>query len=270
MRFAICNELFEGWDFRRQVEFVKAAGYDGLELAPFTFADSVTEVSADRRKELKKIAADNGLELTGLHWLLVKPPGLHLTHPDKAIRAKTVDYLKHLIDFAGDVGAKFMVFGSPNQRKIVPEITRDEGWKHAVESFAACGDTAAKRGVTFCLEALPTDLTNILNTNDEVIRMVRDLDHPGIRMMVDVKSMCAESISIPDNIRNSREFFRYVHANDRNLRGPGFGDVDFKPILGTLKEVGYNGWVSVEVFDFKPDPETIARESLKYLRASLP
>ena len=116
MRFAICNELFESWDFRRQVEFVKATGYDGLELAPFTFADSVTEISADRRKELKKIAADAGLELTGLHWLLVKPPGLHLTSPDKAIRAKTVDYLKQLIDFCGDLGAKFMVFGSPNQR----------------------------------------------------------------------------------------------------------------------------------------------------------
>jgi sugar phosphate isomerase/epimerase len=53
------------------------------------------------------------------------------------------------------------------------------------------------------------------------------------------------------------------------MRGPGFGDVDFKPILRTLKEVGYNGYVSVEVFDFKPDPETIARESLRYLKASL-
>jgi sugar phosphate isomerase/epimerase len=270
MRFAICNELFEGWDFRRQVEFVKKTGYDGLELAPFTFADSVTEISADRRKELKTIAADAGLELTGLHWLLVKPPGLHITHPDKAIRAKTVDYLKHLIDFCGDVGGKVMVFGSPNQRKILPEITRDQGWQYAVESFAACGDTAAKRGVTLCLEALPESLTNVLNTNAEVIRMVRDINHPAIRMMVDVKSMCAESISIPENIRNSREFFRYVHANDANMRGPGFGDVDFKPILRTLQEVGYNGYVSVEVFDFKPDPETIARESLRYLRASLP
>lgn len=270
MRFAICNELFEGWDFRRTVEFVKATGYDGLELAPYTFADSVADISADRRKELKRIAADHGLELTGLHWLLVKPVGLHLTSPDAAVRAKTVDYLRHLIDFAGDVGAKFMVFGSPNQRKVVPEITREQGWRYAVEGFAACGDSAASRGVTFCLEALPESLTNILNTNAEVIRMVREINHPSIRMMIDVKSMCAESIGIPDNIRHSREFFRYVHANDANLRGPGFGDVDFKPILGTLREVGYAGWVSVEVFDFKPDPETIARESLRYLRASLP
>jgi sugar phosphate isomerase/epimerase len=269
MKFAICNELFEGWDFRRTVEFVKATGYDGLELAPFTLAESVTEISADRRKELKKIASDHGLELTGLHWLLVKPAGLHLTSPDKALRAKTVDYLKHLIDFCGDVGGKVMVFGSPNQRKIVPEITRQQGWQYAVEGFAACGDTAAKRGVTLCLEALPESLTNVLNTNEEVIRMVKDINHPSIRMMVDVKSMCAESISIPDNIRNSREFFRYVHANDANMRGPGFGDVDFKPILKTLKEVGYSGYVSVEVFDFKPDPETIARESLRYLKASL-
>ena len=62
------------------------------------------------------------------------------------------------------------------------------------------------------------------------------------------------------------EAVAYIHANDANGRGPGFGDVDFVPIVKALKDVDYQGYVSVEVFDFKPDPETTARESLGYLK----
>ena len=269
MRFAICNELFKDWPFRKVVEFVAATGYDGLELAPFTFADSVADISADQRREIKRIAADHGIVLTGLHWLLVRPEGLHVCSPDPVVRARTVDYLRQLVDFCADVGGTTMVFGSPHQRSIPPGMARETGRQLARDSFAACAAAAQNRGITLCLEALPADLTNLLTTNAEVIEMVQAIGHPNIRMMLDVKSMCAESIPLPENIRACRDFFRYVHANDANLRGPGFGAVDFKPILSTLKEVGYEGFVSVEVFDFKPDPETIARQSLGYLKSCL-
>jgi sugar phosphate isomerase/epimerase len=270
MRFAICNELFQGWDFKRIVDFVADTGYDGLEIAPFTLADSVVHIPAGRREELKKIAADRGIALTGLHWLLVKPEGLHVTTADEAVRQRTIDYLRHLVDFCGDVGGKVMVFGSPNQRSIPEGTAPEEGWKRALDSFAACGDTAKSRGVTLCLEALPAGLTNLLNTNAQVIAAVKEINHPNIRMMVDVKSMCAESMPVADNIRACDGWFRYVHANDANLKGPGFGDVDFKPIFQALTELSYAGYVSVEVFDFTEGPETIARKSLEYMRSCLP
>jgi len=269
MRFAICNELFEGWEHRRVVEFVAQTGYDGLELAPFTFGDHVGEVSADRRVEIRRIAEDHGLAITGLHWLLVKPEGLHLLHPQAAVRNRTVDYLRALIDFCADVGGTNLVFGSPKQRNLDAGVRPDDAWLWARESFFACGEAAAKRGVTLCLEALPEDLTNFLNTNAEVIDLVRAVAHPNVRMMVDVKSMCAEAMPIDDNIRACRGWFRHVHANDANLLGPGFGDVDFRPILGELKEQAYTGFVSVEVFDFTPGPEEIAKRSLAYMRECL-
>ncbi|OHE88346.1 MAG: hypothetical protein A3G75_04245 [Verrucomicrobia bacterium RIFCSPLOWO2_12_FULL_64_8] len=267
MRFAICNEVFAGWDFRRVVEHVAGLGYDGLEIAPFTLADQVNGISPARRRELRALAAERGLAITGLHWLLVKPAGLHVCHPDPAVRLRTVDYLRRLIDFCADLGGMTLVFGSPDQRSIPAGISRESGWRWAAESFAACGPAARGRGVTLCLEALPANLTNLLNTNAEVIAMVREIGHEGIRMMLDVKSMCAESLPVPENIRACRGWFHHFHANDANLRGPGFGKVDFKPILQALDEAGYQGFVSVEVFDFAPDPETIARESLRYLRA---
>ena len=85
-------------------------------------------------------------------------------------------------------------------------------------------------------------------------------------MILDVKAMCSEARPIPQIIRESRGEFAYFHANDRNLKGPGFGDVDFKPIAAALKEAGYGGYVSVEVFKFEEGAETIATKSLEYLQ----
>jgi sugar phosphate isomerase/epimerase len=269
MRFAICNELFEGWEFRRVVAYLAGLGYDGVEIAPYTLASHVDEISPARRRELRAIARDHGMAITGLHWLLVKPAGLHLTHVDGAMRARTVDYLRRLIDFCADLGGETLVFGSPNQRSVPTGMASEAGWRLAREGLTACADAAESRGVTLCLEALPANLTNFLNTNAEVMAMVREIARPGVGMMVDVKSMCAEALPVAENIRACRGWFRHVHANDANLRGPGFGDVDFKPIVAALVETGYGGFVSVEVFDFKPDPETVARESLRYLRDCL-
>jgi sugar phosphate isomerase/epimerase len=269
MKFAICNELFAGWDFADTVGFIKQTGYDAIELAPFTFADSVAEISCQKRREIRKITEDAGLAITGIHWLLVKPKGLHINHPNPLIRRRTVAYLQKLIDFCGDVGGNNLIFGSPEQRQVLPGISREAGWQYTVESFAACGEIAAARNVVLCLEALPRNLTNILNTNEEVLTMVKTINHPNIRMMLDVKSMCAEEKSIPENIHHCAGYFEHFHANDANLRGPGFGAVDFVAIFAALRAVHYDQYVSVEVFDFTPTAETIAVESLAYMQKSL-
>lgn len=270
MKWAICNELFEGWDFPRVARFTAGLGYHGLEIAPFTLAEQVEDIPQAKRRELRTIAEDAGLAIAGLHWLLAKPEGLHLTHPEPAVRQRTLDHLRRLVDLCADLGGGVMVFGSPKQRSVLPGVSRDDAWKWAIEGFSGTGEAAAARGVTLCLEALPPDLTNLLNTNAEVRAMVAEVSHPSVQMMVDVKSMCAEPLPVPENLRTCRGLYRHVHANDANLRGPGFGAVDFRPILGELVREGFDGFVSVEVFDFSPDPETVARESLRYLKACLP
>jgi sugar phosphate isomerase/epimerase len=78
--------------------------------------------------------------------------------------------------------------------------------------------------------------------------------------------MCSETKPIPQIIRESWPGFAHFHANDKNLKGPGFGNVDFRPIATALKDVGYDGFVSVEVFKFDEGAEAIARGSIEYLR----
>ncbi len=269
VKFSICNEMFAGWSLREVAELAAALGYRGIEIAPFTLAESVCDVPMAERRRIRAVVEGAGLEVVGLHWLLVKPRGLHLNHPGDAVRRRTVDYLKALIDFCADVGGTVMVFGSPAQRRVLPGLAREQAWEYAVRAFRECGLAAQDRGITLCLEALPPDQTNFLNTTEEAISMVRSVGNPNVQMALDVKSMCSEDGAIPDMIRSSSAHLKHFHANDANLNGPGFGDVDFVPVFRALREVGYQGFVSVEVFDCKPDPRTVAGGSLKYMRECL-
>lgn len=268
MRFATCNEMFQGWSWRHTCAAVSAAGYGGIEIAPFTFCDDVRSLDASARAEMRDVAARAGLEICGLHWLLVKPEGLELLSPSAEVRATARDYLLALVDLAGDVGmpGATLTLGSPAQRRIPAGMSREQALSLLREALLPVGDRALQRGVKLCLEPLPTGMTNIMNTAAETRQVVDFIGHLGIGMMLDVKSMCAEVRPPADTIMEMAGAFSHFHANDANMRGPGTGNVDFVPILGALRGVGYHGYVSVEVFDYSPDPVTIARESLAYLK----
>ncbi len=268
--FAICNELFEGWTFDRVCRFVKSAGYDGLELAPFTLATPITDLTPARRAELRQQADGAGVSIVGLHWMLARTQGLHLTSPDPIVRARTGAYLVALAQACGDLGGRVLVFGSPAQRALLPGVTSDRAFEYAADTIRAAVKAFDALGVSFCMEPLPREETDFVNTCAEAVRLIDMVGHPRVVLHLDVKSMASEPTPIPDLIRRYASRTGHFHANDPNRRGPGFGDVDFVPIFAALRDGGYNQWVSVEVFDYAPDPETVARKSLDYMKACLP
>jgi len=266
VRFAICNEMFEGWEWGRTCRFAAEVGYQGIEVAPFTLAQSVNDISAESRLRIRREAEQAGLAIVGLHWLLVSPKGMYLNHPDAAIRQQTADYLCSLVDFGADLGGTLMVFGSPKQRSVHPDLDPSIARRFAKEALARPLDRAAQRGIIICFEPLSPEETDFINTAAEARALIEEVAHPNLRLILDVKAMSSEGRPIPEIIRENREHVAHVHANDANRRGPGFGDTDFGPIAKTLADIGYKGWVSVEVFEYSPDPETIARQSLAYLQ----
>lgn len=266
MRFAICNELFENWPWEKVCEFASGLGYEGLEVSPFTLADSAEHVTAARRVELRRSAEARAIEILGLHWLLVKPPGLYITHPDPVVRRRTADYFRQLVDLCADLGGKVMVIGSPKQRSLLPGVTLEQAAEFAKEVFRPSLDPAARRGVTLAFEPLGPAETDFMNTVDQSIDLVNQINHPNFRLNIDVKAMSSEAVPIPDVIRAAKGYVAHVQVNDANLLGPGMGEVAYEPIIAALREIGYDGWLSVEAFDFKPGAEHIARESVRYLQ----
>lgn len=271
MKISVCNELFEGWPIEKVFEYAAGLGYDGVEIAPYTLADSVRKISPKRRRAIRQAAETWGVEIVGLHWLLVKPKGLSINHPDEAIRTRTREYIKALIDLCADLGGRLLLHGSPRQRTV------QEGWdsalarEYAKETFRGCMELAQERKVFYCIEPLTRTNTNFINTVKEGVRFAREVGHPHFKLMFDCRSASENEPSVTDALASALKsrMLCHVHVNDANGRGPGFGQTRFLPILRTLKENHYRGYISVEVFHFDPDPRTIASRSIGYLRGIL-
>lgn len=270
--FAICNEIYtsdparKDWSPERVFEHAARTGYDAVEIAPFTVCRRVSELGSVERQRLRDQARAAGVGICGIHWLLAQTEGFHITHPDPAVRERTARYLRELVDFGADLGGGILVFGSPKQRSLMPGVGMEQAWEYATGVFREAVARAEERGVVICFEPLAPSETDFINTAAEARRFAAQFGSPAMRIILDVKAMSSEGTPIPTLIRESAGHFAHFHANDPNLKGPGFGSMDFKPIAAALREVGYRGHVSVEVFRFEEGPEEIAGRSLACLR----
>src|SRR5262245_43641 len=234
MRYAICNETFEGWEHARVCECVAKLGYTGLEIAPFTLAPRITDVSQETRRRLRKEAEDCGLQILGLHWLLAKTEGLQLTSADPAVRKRTAEYLVELARSTRDLGGDLMVFGSPAQRRIPDGKSRAEATDLAIDTFERAASGFAEAGVRLCLEPLSPPEADFINTCAEALDILRRLENPSFALHLDVKAMSTDDAPTPELIRKHGGRAGHFHANDVNRRGPGFGTTDFVPIFEAL------------------------------------
>jgi len=270
MRHAICNEIFQGWSFADAARFARSTGYTGLEIAPFTLAENPSDISPPQRIEYRDILKSEGLTFVGLHWLMVSPKGLHVTTPDVALRKKSWQHIRDLIDLCADLGPNgVMVFGSPVQRSTVDGATIPEATVRYIDGLSTVALQAEQRGVTILVEALPVEQSNVVNTLAEAASIVRQIRSPAIQTMFDTHNAVDETEPHAALIEEYFDVIRHVHVNEVDGRHPGMADYDFKPVLRTLKRLGYQGWVSLEAFDFSFGAERIARESIDYLNGEM-
>jgi len=278
MKYAICNELFvhgnptlkeltasRFWTLAEAAQCAAALGYRGLEIAPFTLGPDPVALPARDRQRLRQEVESTGLHVVGLHWLLAGTQGLHLTDPDPAVRRRTAEHVTRLVDLCADLGGSIMVWGSPFQRSLRPGVTPARADAHAIEVWESVLPLCKARGVTIALEPLTPAETDFVTTAEQARRLIRRVNHTNFRLHLDTKAMSSEGTPIPQIVRDAADVLVHFHANDPNLRGPGDGDLDHGPIAAALHELGYRGWVSVEVFDFRPDPATIGRRAIDYL-----
>jgi len=269
-RHSICNEGFDKWPFAEACQAIRKAGYTGIEIAPFTLAEDPAAIPAEKRREYASIIQSEGLTFAGLHWLMVSPKGLHVTTPDQALRARSWEYVRRLIDLCADLGpGGVMVFGSPNQRSTTGGLSREQATRNYIDGLAGVAPHAVERGVKVLLEALPIQQCDVVTSLDEAASIVRQLGHPGIQTMFDSHNAVNEVE--PHDVLVDRHFnlIRHEHVNEMDGRHPGTGTYDFKPVLRVLARRAFSGWISLEAFDFTPGPEKVAQDSLRYLESEI-
>lgn len=266
MRYAVCNELFEGWDARSCLQLARSVGYTGLEVAPFTLGASALQIPSAQRVEYRSLVADCGMEIIGLHWLLAKTEGFHLTTDEALVRNRTSDYLRALIELTADLGGTIMVLGSPAQRNFPTTMTHDQAVGNAADVLSRITGDLESAGVRLAIEPLGPSEGNFLNHASQARALIDSIASPNVRLQLDVKAMSSEGIPIDRIIRDNADVMIHFHANDPNRLGPGMGEVDQQPIFQALRDIAYPGWVSVEVFDYSPGVETILRESMQCMQ----
>jgi D-psicose/D-tagatose/L-ribulose 3-epimerase len=265
-RHSTCNEAFEKWPFADACRAIRKIGYTGIEIAPFTLAEKPSDLDPARRAEFRRMMQSEGLKFVGLHWLMVSPPGLHVTTPDAGLRRRGWEHIRDLIDLCADLGPNgVMVFGSPKQRGTTGGSTRVEATSRMAEGLAAAAPHAQSRGVTVLLEALPVGQCDVVQSLAEASEIVEAIGSPAIQTMFDVHNAIDEREPHAALIERYYAHIRHIHVNELDGRHCGAGDYDFRPIFETLRRLEYPGWISLEAFDFSVGAERLAEESLRHL-----
>ena len=272
MRIALCNEVIAPMPFPRQCQYAAKLGYDGLEIAPYTLSDEPHRLGAAQLAAARSAAEDAGVAITGLHWLLLKPAGLSISTRNEETRKKTIDVMLALIDQCAELGGRYLVHGSPQQRRIDPGDTREAARARALECFRAVAERAEKAGVVYCIEPLSADQTPLINTLEEAVAMVQAIGSRSVRSMLDCSAAGRmETAPLPALVDAwvPRGMIAHVQVNDRNRRGPGQGEQRFAPLLAALVRHGYAGDIAVEPFDYVPDGPGAAARAIGYVKGIL-
>jgi D-psicose/D-tagatose/L-ribulose 3-epimerase len=269
MKFSLCNEVIADRPFDEQCVFAAELGYDGLEIAPFTLGEDPRKLTNGDVSQAVRSLNAAGISATGLHWLLVKPPGLSITSRDESICRETLEVMSRNVELCAELGGSVLVHGSPLQRALDPDEDQDAARGRAIEIFSKVAEKSKICGVTYCIEPLHAGETNFVNRVEEAVDIVEKINSPALKTMIDTSSATlSDTQSVPELIRTwmPTGHIAHIQFNDRNRRAPGQGGDQFTPILAALKETGYDQVIAMEPFIYEPSRDACAAFALGYVK----
>jgi sugar phosphate isomerase/epimerase len=229
-------------------------GFHAVEVFP----PSGQAVDAD---DLGGLLRQYGLKLaavgTGAGWLLHK---LSLSSGDAARREEARDFVRGIIEFAGSFGAPAIV-GSM-QGRAAEGVEKGEALGHLAAALDALGESARDYGVPLLFEPLNRYETNLVNTLDDGVRLLKSLETDNVKLLADLFHMNIEEADLAAALRAAGGHVGHLHLADSNRRPAGCGHTAFAPVAAALRETGYGGYVSAEAFPY-PDPAAAARQTIE-------
>ena len=269
MRLALCNKTLDDRPIEAFFQLAAETGFDAVELIPGSLGTPVADSDPAMRVQVRQVARAHGLDVVGFNSLLQHAPHLNLVARDPGLRRASSDELVAIVRMAAHFGVSVIVVGSPRQRRAPADAGFDEAAELFIDELQPAADEAARLHVTFCLEPLTASLTNFMNDTREGIAVARAMNHPAVKLVLDVKQISQEDVSFEAAVDLALPWLAHVHVNDANRHAPGEGNTDFVPIIGKLRAVGYEGLLSIEAFGFTEDPAVVLVRSRAYLQEIL-
>lgn len=251
---------------------IKKAGFDGVEL-PLINPDQVNA------GEIRRALAENQLECT---FCSVIPGGMSVISDDAGVCRKTRTHLETCVKVAAEVGGKIIAGPIYSPVGYLPGRRRNaEEWKRAIECYQSLGDTLTSADVTLAIEPLNRFETYFLNTAEDAFALCEAVNHPRVGILFDTFHANIEEKNVPDAYRRVGRHLKHVHTCENDRGTPGTGHVDWKGVFAALRDLHYDGWLTIESFgfalgelsaaasiwrDLAPTPKSIAFEGVKFLR----
>jgi 5-keto-L-gluconate epimerase len=235
-------------------------GYDAVEL-DLKDPDEV-DVNA-----LRRVLRDNNITWCGMGTgRLAAEDGLTFTDPNPDIRRRAIEAVCRLIEMSAEFGAMPMI---GRVRHDVQNLSdRDTQYRRMVEGLTICAAHAVKCGHVAMLENITRYINPSCNTVAATMQCIREVNSPGLKMMLDTYHCWLEERSFYGSIVECGSELVYVHMSDSNREAPGYGLIDYSEVIGVLKAMGYSGPLVCEVL-MKPDCESVAEDSLALMRSLL-
>jgi sugar phosphate isomerase/epimerase len=235
----------------------QSLGFDGIEVFP----PSPDGVDAGL---LRRLLHEHGLALaavgTGAGWVRQR---LTLGLPDASSRTRARDFIRSLIDFAGQFRAPAIIGSMQGRHGDGIEWPAAAGY--LMEGLEDLGEHAKQYGVPLLFEPLNRYETNMVNTLDAGVALLRSLSTKNVRLLADLFHMNIEEADMAAAIRSAKGYIGHVHFVDSNRRPAGLGHIDYAPIAEALADVGYDGFASAEALPY-PDPGAAARQTIAAFR----
>jgi sugar phosphate isomerase/epimerase len=271
IRLTLCAETLAGLDFLSQCRLAREMGYQGLEVAAWRLGEAPWHQAEARAAEWRRIAASEGIVISGIYQALIGQERLSITSAEAAVRLRTLEAIGGLCCLCAALGGGYVVHGSPEQRRLVPG-EEAASRKRGADAFAEAGRHAEAASIIYVIEPVRAARTDFINRVDEAAAIAETSGSPALRTMLDVYSASQAEDRAPDDVLNAmlpRGMIAHLHANDPNGGAPGDGAFAFGPLIRTLRRHGYAGWIGVEPFEMKPDGAAAARRAATLLRGLL-
>ena len=242
-------------------------GYDGIEIGAASPHAYPRYLNAESRRHLKSVLDHNGIAVASMLPAPGGGPGFNVASPLEQEREDAIEQYKEVIELCSQLGGKTVLYVAGWQ---VFGTSRKQAWAWSRAALTEIGKTASDFGVTIAVEPTPND-SNLIESCDDALELMHEAASPSVKVMFDTFHAFYRNEVPTDYVYQMGKDLHHIHISDTDRLPPGQGRGDFRGLLGALQDIGYEGYLTMEIAFNRRDvePDLVARQAHDYLRSEM-